>query len=284
MRLVFDGFEVPVNPRGPREEYTSLHSGRNLAKLSGNAVFRSEDNYQDFLDAVRAVNEAYETVPAVDENGDSLGDWIVKIGMRRSQEAGGSELHKVELSLYESEALDPDSVVLDDGRFELTPDEYGEYIVGEDELHVQMIVTLDEENAQELREYILESGYFPVQRLGLSEEPVEMRFGRTLWTRQDDQIRFGLPLVDKKMDEDEIRGSPAQPVEFRARADQAFAEEVLRGLLTSLVEKGVLSEEDRERINEEAEEKMGTREYDYHRVPDIEEFFRIGRQRPTLPT
>ena len=78
-------------------------------------------------------------------------------------------------------AARPEVLVVDD--IELRPRWYEEQVDGEG-LVIETIVEVEAEARRRLHALFGGAGYFPVVRRGLSDAPVEMRFGMTGWSER----------------------------------------------------------------------------------------------------
>lgn len=116
--------------------------------------------------------------------------------------------------------------------------------------------------------------YFPVIRIGIDQEPLQMRFGRTLWSEKNGTIRMSLILVEEEYDkeEDKFHGFAEPELSNAIKQIEQLKVQNMR-LLNILQEKNLITKEQREEIGKEVTIEERKKEYyQYERVNDIDEW------------
>ena len=212
-------------------ESVSLHTGRRLRQAESTVMAPADDSSE-----FRAVLE--ESV-ARDDDGNNWGA-IIKT---ESFANGGS--HEFAIEWAEHEELHTERVEFE--GLALTPTRYKEDADPEDDgvVAINFLATLTPDEVDRLRELEAktadpESRYWPVFRIGISEEPRTMRLGQLLWSKRDDgNVDYLIVLVDAANDDPpkkrtlwlRMAGEPALPRAMTALADLSGRFEALLGLL-----------------------------------------------------
>jgi hypothetical protein len=118
--------------------------------------------------------------------------------------------------------------------------------------------------------------YFPVKMVGITEEPVSMRFGECLWQRLDGGgARHRIVLVSERGD-DPDQGGPGlfEPERSRLMQQAVIVNMKLDALIEELHRAGVLDDEAITRITQEVTRLPFAPMREFHRVGDIDLFFR----------
>lgn len=157
------------------------------------------------------------------------------------------------------------------GKLKFQPYSYDERFEG-DALIIKAKVLLSESQYTELKELMRRETYFEVVRHGISDEPREMRFGLTLWSKHKENIKHELLLVDKSYDKArERRRGLFGPESYRMQNMIAEYAEILEELLTALINKGILRAKEIDDIRADALRRAWDRKREFYRVKDIDE-------------
>lgn len=118
------------------------------------------------------------------------------------------------------------------------------------------------------------SKYFPVIRKGIDMEPLQMRFGRTLWCESEDVIKMSLVLIEEKYDKTaDIFHGFAEPQLSNAIKRLEQLKNQTTQLLNILESNNLITVQQREEIERETDIKDQMKEYyRYERVNDIDEW------------
>jgi len=118
--------------------------------------------------------------------------------------------------------------------------------------------------------------YFDVVRVGVSEEPLQVRFGRCLWRREEDGRLHLLRLVGDSQVTDKDVGPWArlhQPQLRRSQKKIAALEDTVSGLIEQLEKAGVLDSEAAAAISAGTADSWSRHVRDFDEAGDLESFF-----------
>ena len=127
---------------------------------------------------------------------------------------------------------------------ELEPYEYQE-VLEDGALYIRARARLSADDVAHLRQLVQGATYFPVTRQGVSDEARDMRFGALPWSKEMDNIKQEITLIDRQHDE-----APPFSVDITHVHSQNLQRrvEVLSGafrrLVSILVTKNVLTMEE----------------------------------------
>jgi hypothetical protein len=139
------------------------------------------------------------------------------------------------------------------------------YLEGEDDSRLEFAI----------RENRATTGYFPVVRTGVSDAPLDMRFGRCLWQAEGAGRLHLLRLVDDKEADHEPGpwSRMHQPELGLALRKIAGLEDQLEALVKTLRDSGALDAHHEAAIRESTEGSWGRHVRDFDQVTDIESYF-----------
>lgn len=122
--------------------------------------------------------------------------------------------------------------------------------------------------------YECEEIYFPVKRIGISDTPMQMRFGRNLWSKTDDTIKMSLILVEEAYDEDNEKfWKSAEPELSIAIKQLQQLKAVNTRLLGVLVDNNLITEEQKTSIQKELSvEELRKEQYLFDYVKDVDDW------------
>lgn len=162
-------------------------------------------------------------------------------------------------------------LVVDD--LELRPYGYAEHLETGG-LLAHCFVRLGRTDSERLEDLIAgKPRYMRVLRVGLDDEPREMRFGRCTWSLDAEHVKHHLVLVERASDDGQSAELP-WPFEHEAiRTREALAElqGVVDGLLEHVTEAGLLSSEQAGELREGARTSMPRRLRQFLRFDDVDE-------------
>lgn len=141
-------------------------------------------------------------------------------------------------------------------------------------IDAKVIVTPEQFNMINHLRYCSNVKYFPVIRLGISETPIQMRFGRNLWSEKDGMIKMALILVEEEYDkaEDHFHGM-AEPELSIAIKQIKQLKAVNARLLDVLKINNLITEEQKVSIEQELTmEELKQEQYLFDRVNDVDEW------------
>lgn len=267
LKIAEESIQVQVTQT---EQVTSPHSGRPLDQRT--IRFQARGPQRDLVERLLSV-ATREGATSEDEGG-GLRKWRVQQKSMSFTDRGPGTIYSYLWQLDEAEVIAVEQLVVDGTSYR--PYEYSEKVDG-GKLTINARLRLGQDGWVELRNRIIEGWegprYFPVVRQGLNDSPVEMRYGNPTWSRHDDQVKVELVLIDRKTDETARRDGNAwsmldqRPLK-RVAANTAGAVEALLG---TLVERGVLSADDRTAIEQAARTKAGVWGFEFRRVDDVDD-------------
>lgn len=194
MRIVLNERELPITLNSS-DVTASRHTGRDLRHLEVELVVNGDEPERQVQLALE--NASSVPVTLFTDAGEADGIWIVE-ETSSSYRDGVPVFHHV-LHLREQEELKARAIQV--AGLTLEPYAYEEHFDG-DALVVTAKVTIDRGQQDALCRQDDEDSYFPVVRVGLSEEPRMMRMGRCLWSREQQVIKQQIVLVDQAHDDD----------------------------------------------------------------------------------
>ena len=198
--------------------------------------------------------------------------WTVK--QNSYSYSDGSDIRTYRWSLEEKEELRIDKLVL--GDLELSPYQYEEEIK-DDVLTIKARFHLTMAELTSVHALMRGGECFSVVRKGINPEPRMMRLGRGLWSQDEDEVKQELILVDQVFDtrrEFSRRGGFERLHIGPANVEAVLSEKggALEELIELLVEKGVLSASDRERIDNAISERAWQLRTQFQRVHNLDEW------------
>ena len=215
----------------------SRHTGASLSRLIVSTVASgrvANDSLLQLLDRAKA--DGVVSIPEADA---PPKQW--KIGEHSWSHSDGESVYSHTLELTEAEVLRPTSISIED----LSIQPYGyEERFDDDRLVIEAKIAVSEQQHLQLKELLLRPDTFSVTRHGVSEKPVEMRFGLCYWSQSGTVYKHSLVLVDMTLP-DKRRGLANAfqwTVTLRGRSVHSAA--VLESLLDSLVRKGILTNDE----------------------------------------
>lgn len=264
MRIVLGETELPLTIQDSEVE-TSRHTGRELRRLQVELVVKGEAAEEQLSGALEQASDA--PIGLVADSGEADGQWI--IFEQSSSYRDGVPIYRHVLELKEWEELKV--AALQVAGLSLEPYAYSEEFDGE-ALVVTARVTVDRDQQDAL--FGQEDRYFPVVRVGLSEEPRMMRMGRCLWSREQQTIQQELVLVDQAYDEDEhvLRHAFDEPSSSHLEEMALEDSELLCTLCDLLAESGAVSSEGLAQLTPVLERLRTRDSREFLRVKDLEEW------------
>jgi len=255
-----------------------------LRRLEAEAeLARDSRRGEDAIAGLEAAIAGDQPVDLVDE-----GDVVIPFQIsqkRMSYTSGSPERHYV-LELTETESIDCTDLVIDSRSFG-KPLGYYEKVDAirteqGDELKALVIdakVRLTEADLGWLWNHKGRSDerYFQVVREGVSTDPVQMRYGRIIWDRKDDDLRASIILVEGTYDLDpDHRGPPPlqRPEQLQMHRRFLDLEEQMDRLLKLMAEKGVLTPDEASTVIEPDRDARWRRTLSLFEVDDIDEWDR----------
>jgi hypothetical protein len=270
MRVILEGAEQDV-PSEELEPETSRHTGRLLHRRR--VSFRAPAALTDEITAAFA--SAREEDGALVEPGGV--NWVV-VGSSYSY-SDNDRVHVHEAELREAETLRPERLEI--AGISVVPTKYAEKFDSDSSdsaLFVYARVDVDPDTDAALERLITsepEDAYFDVRRIGISDDPIRMRFGRCLWQSTEEGRAHLLRLVSEQGDTEQVQRGIRwhEPEMSHLMRKAAVAEEAIEGLLTELEAAGVLTATTTEHIRTRMAEAPKTRDREFDETRDLETYF-----------
>lgn len=177
-------------------------------------------------------------------------------------------------TLEEFESLQPEHVEV--GPLSLRPTKYEEEF-SDDALLIRMVVLVSGDEKEALLKYLEEADkrrgvdqYFPVRRPGISDEVRQMRFGQTWWSEHSDGNKYSLNLVEASYDTDSGKAWRLNEQHDNAASQLAFHVTLVNGMLDALVKKGVMTQDQRDALEQEAKDQHWRRVHRFYQIEDAD--------------
>jgi hypothetical protein len=251
--------KVPVQTE-LRETILSKHTGTELNVIEVSLTFRNENGHRAFLDIIRD----NKIISSVDEE-DHRKKWKISNSSYTYSNDSGPYRHTLELT--EQEVLSIEKLVINGLSFQ--PYFYKESI-DEDSLIIDARILLTPEEYENFKKIRYGELYFPVVRVGISEQEKEMRFGQGLWSQNDGKIKQHICLVERSYDithKKRVGLYPEIPNIMEMLEDNI---EIMDNLLNILSQKNVLTDSELQQVKEISTEKVRERRLLFYRIDDID--------------
>jgi hypothetical protein len=261
MRLKIDGLEVGVKVEAA-QDISSRHTGATLKQLEVSFRVPDEDSHekiQDFL-------EQSDEVTSLAEAGSPEATWKITNNSFSYQQ--GRRGYNYSCDLLSIEELNIETLIVAGTEFK--PYDYIEYFMG-DHLAVTARVTLPKERFDELKKLLVSDAYFRVVRRGVNDEEREMRFGTNLLSRDGENFKVQFTLVDCTFDDEHEKFDRGEAQMSNIRATLARTTEMFDGLLSLLVNKGTITDEDRESIESVSADRILDSLLEFNMVDDLDQ-------------
>lgn len=141
-------------------------------------------------------------------------------------------------------------------------------------IYAKVIVTPAQFKMINRLRYCSDVKYFPVIRLGISDTPLQMRFGRNLWSEKDGIIKMSLVFVEEEYDKNEkhLHGMAEPELSITIKQIKQL-KAVNARLLEVLKTNKLISDEQKVSIEKELTlEELKQDHYLFDRVNDVDEW------------
>jgi len=263
MLLDFNGTKVNVNI-SEEKSVVSEHTGASLSALEVRTTARGQTANDGFLSLINQAK--VDGVTSVDENGTVQKRW--KIGNSSWSYREGEPIYRHTLELVEVEELNLSSLTL--GNMTVQPYEYEESFK-DGALSIEAKAVLTESQHAQLKAMQKSRDLFPVIRHGINEAPRQMRFGLCYWSQQNAEYKHQLFLVEESEEKKPDRLASAFQWMRPLRNQVADNTATIDSLLTTLINKNILTEDEVANIRKEVSEHSWDVWYEFFRVEDVDE-------------
>lgn len=226
-------------------DYKSRHSGKVLQDLKIKTPV-DEKYLKDF----RCVFEDAQQngITSLRTSGEVLKHWV--IGNNSTSSSSNSSIHHYQMDIKEVEDLQPSLLTI--GELNFHPYSYKEHFDGDD-LCIEAKLILDEDRYNSIKIVSQASGKILVTRHGINEESRLMNLSFGLWSKENDKIKIQIKLNDAITNQSQALGM----IHLADAISKSFKNNaMIEMLLTSLIDKGIFSEEDIEQIREKSHDQV----------------------------
>jgi hypothetical protein len=259
------------------ESAPSTYSGRPLRRLELTLEVRGDDSQERLTAELGGSGGG----PALISDG-AGGQWKVTSYDYSYQEGQGTTTYTHDVQLIEVEQLALDRVEFD--GMTITPERWSLDQDAQPGVLI-MMVSLDGEHSEQFERVLAhrrntdgEDAYFPVRWIGVSDEPISMRFGQCLWEPLDDgSVRHKIVLITRKGDDDHdgFFDRLYQPERARLVEQSVVMATKLNAFLEELQRAGVLDGEAVGRINSSSQPAAAPDSTwrEFERARNVEDYF-----------
>jgi hypothetical protein len=244
----------------------SKHTGCKLKQLEVEIVAKSKLMNDQLLAVIETGKQI--GINSTAGNGNVIGKWKLTNNSYSYSTGTGDSNYYHTIRLEEKEDIKVTNLIVN--KVELQPYSYNEEF-DDDALIINAKVLLSEQQTKTLHKLMNGGLYFPVIRKGVSDTPLQMRFGQVLWSNCDGGTKQKLMLVEEKYDEKNKKIGLFEPQMTNMQTMLAENIELVAALSNMLVEKNILNMEDINKIREKAKAKIQDRENYFYEVKDIDE-------------
>lgn len=263
MRFRIGEEEIEARVEG-RQAFTSRHTGANLLRMKIWFLVQGLEYNEKILNMLGGAKQ-----PRITSEVDRPIRWKASnhTWMYRGSEQDEYTVYEHSCDLEEAEELVIEKLIVDD--FELEPYRYEEKFTNKG-LEIDARVRLAPEQADRLVAHVKDHDYCPVVRKGVSEQTREMSVVAYDWSVHDGYIKQALSLVDRSEEDDRPKSSGATFMmsHLRMTAETASG---LDELLSALLDKGILTQEDRDGIKERARKNSWRKHREMNKVKDLDD-------------
>ncbi len=272
MILQFDDKKIEV-----KEEYiktvVSKSTGNELNAYRFKIRVAGKEKFEDFKNKMNMYKE--ECISQIDDNGNILAKYNVGTWSYRYYNEYDSEdtNYLCDVEIIQREELKTDILIIEGIENEVLKykeeyDNYNKAIV------IRAIIKNTEEQRKKINKAIGENKYFKVVRPGINNEILEMRFGKTIWSKHEDYIKRSITLVEKKYDENEKIKRPLLWPELNNMMGIIAKNTVyIEKLEKILKENNIITNENIEEIKVQVEKEYKKIYRQFYLVDDAEEDF-----------
>ena len=239
-------------------EFTSLSTGASLhrIKISFDTPNLAQRNSIEKFDG---------PLFALDAKGEPMREF--RAAARSSSVAQGSSHTTFQWELFEQEKLKLEGLKIN--GLTVIPQDYTESFESDGTLAIKAHVQLQ---SSEYAQFRALPDSFPVVRVGINEQPREMRLGTIYWSKHDELYKIALVLVDHGPDDAVSQNASLGAHFYQSYPAMARNAARLEALFDTLERKGILSKIEADAARVPPEDKVIGHYYELHRVPDAEKW------------
>lgn len=240
-------------------EFNSKHTNKPLRWMEVSFQVSGEDAFEEIRNKSQ--------ITSISDNGEEFNWQVKELSHSYTQ---GQPVYEFVWELSEIETLTIETLIL--GSFEVKPYLYDEEI-NDGSLFITALVELTPDAFEKLKTIYFGDIYFPIIRQGINAEPKDMRFGKVIWSRDEESIKFKIFLVDKEYDnKNENTLGLFQPEMRNIKNMLATNIEGFNTLLKILKEKNLLTSDEIEQVKKVNDEDFNSRTLEFERVSDVDKY------------
>lgn len=272
MILQFEEKKIEV-----KEEYvktvTSKSTGNELNTYRFKIRVAGKEKFEEFKNKMNMYKEKF--ISQIDDNGNILAKYNVGTWSYRYYNEFDSEdtNYLCDVEIIQGEELKTDIIIIEGIENEVLKykeefDNYNKAIV------IRAIIKNTEEQREKINNAIGDNKYFKVKRPGINNEILEMRFGKTIWSKHEGYIKRSIVLVEKKYDENDKLKKPFFWPELTNMMDIMAKNTVyIEKLEETLKKNNMITDENIKEIKIQVEKEYKNVYRQYYLVEDVEEDF-----------
>ena len=199
MLLKFDDKKIEV-----KEEYiktvNSKSTGNELNTYRFKIRVAGKEKFEDFKNTMNIFKE--KSIIQIDDNDNILAKYNVGTWSYRYYNEFDSEdtNYLCDVEIIQIEELKTDILIIEGIenevlRYKEEFDNHNNAII------IQAVIKNTEEQRETINKTIGNNKYFKVIRPGINNNILEMRFGKTIWSKHEDYIKRSIVLVEKQFDD-----------------------------------------------------------------------------------
>lgn len=270
MKLELLGYVINVLDFEHEDPLSSPHTGNKLERIHFNITLEEELMIDDFMNGLSDVKEG--NIFSTDDEHHVIKEYRLLNSSYSYRGNFGSSSVTFQMKLEEVERFNIKSLIIRD--IEMDPYYYDEeYDTARDAIIITARVTLTKDRVDDLLGF--ESGdiYFPVIRSGISDEKLEMRFGKVLWSETEENIKLNLIIVEKSYDENDKHPSRLfEPELSNIMSTLDYTKKLNNELIDLLISKNVVSLEEIDALKMKSETGKRKAYHNFYQVKDIDDF------------
>lgn len=243
----------------------SKHSSRELQRFKVEVMVSGEEDNQKILSLIEIAKQ--EGCTSVDENDENNILKLWKIKGNSYSYNNNSPFYTHNLEIEEVELLEVSS--LEVGEIVFEPYFFEEYFLN-DLLNVRAKTIINKQQQSLIIDMI--NREIPVIRHGIDEHPRQMILSLGLWSETDANIKHEIILMDVDTSNNLNKNRMGEEFRLLVKASFQAAENqaLLDLLLSTLINKNILSEEEVSKLRDDASEQLINKLYNFYKVEDID--------------
>lgn len=259
--------EEYVNSVVSKSTGNELNTYRFKIKVSG------KEKFEDFKSRMHVYQEKF--IFQIDENDKILARYNIGTWSYRYYNEFDSDdaNYLCDVEIIQGEELKTDIIIIEGIKNEVLKykeefDKHNKAII------IKAVIKNTEEQREKIKEAIGEKEYFKVVRPGINDDELEMRFGKTIWSKHGNYIKRNIILVERIYDDNDKIRKPLFWPELRNMMEM-LAKNItyIENLEKILQDNNILDSSEIEKLKKTVDENYKKVCRDYYLVDDSEEDF-----------